>query len=199
MNKPAFQRRQVSAAVFLLFAALAAFLLSRGPLKAAFETERQVKRLEQLVQGQRTIIARSGGSQGELDRLNQDAGFQEQLLQGRSLNMAVAQAQGTLTSLVEENGGKILRVANVAADAGGSLKPVITSVNFECGDQDLNNILYGIEFGTVGFIIDRAEVRSRRARRTTNAATQKGDLATTSLNVRIDVRGFWRQTTDTDG
>lgn len=192
MNKPAFQRRQVSALVFLLFVALAALLLSRGPLKAAFETERQVKRLEQLVQGQRTIIARSGGSQDELDRLNQDAGFQEQLLQGRSLNMAVAQAQGTLTSLVEENGGKILRVANVNADADGSLKPVITSVHFECNDQDLNDILYAIEFGLTNFTIDRAEVRSRRNSSRNRSARKTNVVSADTLIVRIDVRGFWR-------
>lgn len=198
MNSPALQRRQVSGLVFLLFVALVALLFSFGPLKSWIETDRQMRRLEQLVEGQRTIIARSAGSQGELDRLGKSAAFQEQLLQGGSLNMAITEAQGTLTGLVEEGGGKILRVANVTADGNGSLKPVITSVNFECGDQDLNDILYAIEFGTTRFIVDHAEVRLRRASSRSRTSGRANDAPADTLTVRIDVRGFWQQTGDTD-
>ena len=106
--------------------------------------------------------------------------------------MAITRAQGTLTRLVEENGGKILRVANVNADAGGSLKPVITSVNFECDDQNLNDILYAIEFGPVGFIIDRAEVRARRKNSRAGSVRRADVTPTDTLTVRLDVRGFWQ-------
>lgn len=199
MKSPPLQRRQVSGLVFLLFVALLAFLFSLGPLKSWFETERQMQRLEQLVTGQRAIIARSAGSQAELDRLGKSAAFQEQLLQGGSLNMAITEAQGALTGLVEKSGGKILRVANVTADGNGSLKPVITSVNFECDDQDLNDILYAIEFGTTRFIVDHAEVRLRRASSRSRTPGKANVTPASTLTVRIDVRGFWQQTSDTDG
>lgn len=149
MKQADFQRRQVSALVFLLLAAFVALLVLFGPFQSWIEAKRQVTRLESLIQGQRTIIARSGRSQSELDQLSKNTDLQEQLLQGDSRNMAVTRAQGTLTSLVEKNGGKILRVANVTADSDAALEPVITSVHFECDNQTLNDILHAIEFGAV--------------------------------------------------
>lgn len=198
MKPTAFQRRQVSALVFLLFVALAALAFSLGPLKSWFETDSQMKRLEQLVEGQRAIIARSDASRDELDNLGKNAGLQGQLLQGKSLNMAITHAQGTLTSLVEKNGGKILRLANMNADSDSSLMPVVTSVHFECDDQSLNDILYAIEFGTINFVIDRADLRSRQGQTRGGATRRTGNVSATSLVVRIDVRGFWQQTSDID-
>lgn len=198
MNQPAFQRRQVSALVFLFLAALAALAFSLGPLKSWFEIDSQMKRLEQLVEGQRSIIARSNASRDELDNLGKNAGLQGQLLQGKSLNMAITHAQGTLTSLVEKNGGKILRLANMNADSDSSLMPVVTSVQFECDDQSLNDIFYAIEFGTINFVINRAELRSRQGKMRTGATGRTGDVSATSLVVRIDVRGFWQKTGGTD-
>lgn len=201
MKPLAFQRRQVSALVLLLSVALAALAFSLGPLKSWFEIDSQMKRLEQLVEGQRSIIARSNASRNELSNLGENAGLQDQLLQGKSLNMASTQAQATLTSLVEENGGKILRVANanIDADNDSSLKPILTSVYFECDDQSLNDILYAIEFGTINFVIDRADLRSRQGK-TRGAASQHRTAAPAgSLVVRIDVRGFWQRTSVIDG
>lgn len=201
MKSTAFQRRQVSALVFLLAVATAAVAFSLGPLKSRFETDSQIKKLEQLVAGQRSIIARSNASRDELDNLGNNAGLQGQLLQGKSLNMAITQAQGTLTSLVEENGGKILRVANanIDADNDSSLKPILTSVYFECDDQSLNDILYAIEFGMINFVIDRADLRSRQGKTRGGATRRTGDVSATSLVVRIDVRGSWLNTSVTDG
>ena len=198
MNVPNFQRRQVSGLVFLFFVALAALLFAIGPLKSRIEVESQIEQLEQLAAGQRTIIARSSTSQVKLRALRQNAGFQEQFLQGRSLNMAITQAQGTLTDLVENNGGKILRVANAKAGADKSFREIVTSVHFECDDQNLNDILYAIEFGAVNFIIDRAEIRARRSSSRTSTATGTGDGPADRLTIRLDVRGFWQQSGDTD-
>ncbi len=201
MKPLAFQRRQVSALVLLLFVALAALAFSLGPLKSWFEIDSQMKRLEQLVEGQRSIIARSNASRDELNNLGENAGLQGQLLQGKSLNMVSTQAQATLTSLVEENGGKILRVANAAIDADNhrSLKPILTSVYFECDDQSLNDILYAIEFGTINFVIDRADLRSRQGKTRGGASQRRTGAPAGSLVVRIDVRGFWQRTSVTEG
>lgn len=193
MNVPAFQRRQVSGLVFLLFVALAALLFAIGPLKSRVEVENQIEQLEQLAASQKTIIARSSTSQVKLRALRQNPDFQEQLLQGRSLNMAIAQAQGTLTDLVEDNGGKILRVANAKAGADKSFMEIVTSVHFECDDQNLNDILYAIEFGAINFIVDRAEIRARRSSSRTRMATAAGEGPADRLTVRIDVRGFWQK------
>lgn len=193
MNVPAFQRRQVSGLVLLLFVALAALLFAIGPLKSRVEVENQIEQLEQLAASQQTIIARSATSQVKLRALRQNTGFQEQLLQGRSLNMAIAQAQGTLTDLVEDNGGKILRVANAKADADKSFREIVTSVHFECDDQNLNDILYAIEFGAINFIVDRAEIRARRSSSRTRTVSATGDGPADRLTVRLDVRGFWQK------
>lgn len=194
MNVPTFQRRQVSGLVFLFFVALGALLIVIGPLKSRVEAERQIEQLEKLAAGQRTIIAGSGTSQDKLRALRQDAGFQEQLLQGKSLNMAITQAQGGLTDLVEDSGGKILRVANAKVGADKSFREIVTSVHFECDDQNLNDILYAIEFGAVNFIIDRAEIRARRSSSKTGTATPADDGRADRLTVRLEVRGFWQHT-----
>jgi hypothetical protein len=193
MNVPAFQRRHASGLVFLSLGALAAVLFVTGPLKSRIEVESKIEHLEQLAAGQRAIIASSSTSQGKLRALRQNAGFQEQLLQGKSLNMAITQAQGTLTDLVEDNGGKILRVANAKAGADKSVRGVVTSVHFECDDQSLNDILYAIEFGSVNFIIDRAEIRARRSSSRTRTAPPTDDGPADRLTVRLDVRGFWQE------
>lgn len=128
MKASSFQRRQVSALVFLFLVALAIFVFLFGPVMSRFETRGQIRQLEKLVEGQKSIIARSSGAQLELDALKQDVALQERLLQGRSLNMAITQAQRKLTTLVEENGGKINRVANANSGSEDSFRKIETSV-----------------------------------------------------------------------
>ena len=198
MKASSFQRRQVSALVFLLLVALAIFIFLFGPFMSRFETRGQIRQLEKLVDGQKSIIARSSGAQLELDALKQDAALQERMLQGRSLNMAIAQAQRKLTTLVEENGGKINRVANANSGSEERFREIVTSVHFESSDQNLNDIFHAIEFGHVNFIIDRAEIRMRRSGSRARAAGKTNKNTADTLVVRIDVRGFWQKGSETD-
>lgn len=185
------ERRHISGSVFLLICALLVVALINGPISDRIEARRQIEQHEKLVQARKQVASRGADLQARLSEMTGRAEWQRKLLQGQSSNMATTNAQAILSRMIDKNGGRVLRAANARTETRSGLLEIVTSVHFECSGQDLDDILYRIEFGDLKFVIDRADIRTRK--RAKRVSREKAGSQPSLLMVRLDVRGFWQE------